>query len=150
MDAKDHNHIIKCKTCQNRIKITKFCHVPGKKIKIFGTNSDTSRVIMAHIKSWLFDLEQLDVSKLVPVMSRHFLKAINEQNKVGCNQWFGGRISTTWGELYNFDIQSTNSLIKYPSTDRWGKEIIKNTFQFVMDCWYACNASQHAVDTDPI
>jgi hypothetical protein len=52
--------------------------------------------------------------------------------------------------LYNFDIQSPNTLIKFPSTDRWGKEIIKITFQFVMDCWYTCNANKHAVDTDPI
>jgi hypothetical protein len=121
-----------------------------EKLKIFGTSPDTSRVIMAHVKSWLFDFEKPDVSKLVPDASRHLLRAINDQNKIGWDQWFRGRNITKWGELYNFDIQSPNTLIKFPSTDRWGKEIIKITFQFVMECWYTRNTNKHAIGTDPI
>jgi hypothetical protein len=34
-------------------------------------------------------------------------------------------------------------MIKYPSTQRWGREVTKLTFRLVLDCWNERNNCEH-------
>jgi hypothetical protein len=87
---------------------------------------------------------------LVPNASQHLACAINEQTKIGWDNCFCGRISSMWGDLYTYDINNSTQLIKFPSTERWGREIVSLTLQFAMECWYARNNFEHQVTTNPV
>jgi hypothetical protein len=75
---------------------------------------------------------------------------VKEQHLIGWQHWFRGRISNTWGDIYHHDIQNPHLLVNFPSVQRWGKEIIKLTLQFVIDCWYARNKNEHDSLENPI
>jgi hypothetical protein len=87
---------------------------------------------------------------MVPDATKHLVNAATEQQQLGMQHWFCGRLSSTWGELYNFDISRPSNATKFPSANRWGKEIIQVNWKFVLDCWYARNTTEHDSDNNPI
>jgi hypothetical protein len=146
-----NNHILQCPKCKTKIKLRKsyIQNLTNLMIKM-GTNSTTIRVLISHTRAWLEDLEMPNMSEIAPEASLELIKAVEEQTKIGWDQWFRGRISIRWGELYNNDIQKPNILIKRPSALRWGREIIKQTFQLVLESWYKRNETEHGKEGDPI
>jgi hypothetical protein len=58
-----------------------------------GTNLTTMKVLVAYIKAWLKNVEPLCLSDLAPEASHHLREAVDDQNKLGWDQWFRGRIS---------------------------------------------------------
>jgi hypothetical protein len=75
----------------------------------------------------------------MPNASKHMTKAVQEQFNKGWNHWLQGRLSTTWGNMYNYDTQQPSNIVRYPSSKRWDKEIIKISFKFMLECWYVGN-----------
>jgi hypothetical protein len=51
------------------------------KIIPFGTNQDTTRVIVTHLRAWLYDAKYPDLMDIVPDASVYLKNAIKEQNK---------------------------------------------------------------------
>jgi hypothetical protein len=96
-----------------------------------------------YVKAWMYNTDPINIKELVPDASKSLRQAIFEQNKIGWDQWFCGRISNTWGDLYQHDIQTKQHMIKYPSPQRWGAEIITITWNLVLDCWYERNNWEH-------
>jgi hypothetical protein len=80
-----------------------------------GTNSTTIRVISSHVTAWLNHQTSPDMSVIAPDSSEFLLQAVLEQKNIGWDQWFRGRISKKWGELYNNDIKTQNILINHPT-----------------------------------
>jgi hypothetical protein len=39
-------------------------------------------------------------------------------------------------------------LIKFPSANRWGKEVIQLTLKFVLDYWNVRNCFEHSMESD--
>jgi hypothetical protein len=120
------------------------------KLITLGTSGDLTKVIVLSKKAWLHDEKKPDIKEIVPDASIHLLQAIGEQEKLGWSQWFRGKITTSWGDLYNHDISKPNNLVKFPSANRWGKEIISLTLSFVLECWKERNLKEHKMETNPI
>jgi hypothetical protein len=76
--------------------------------------------------------------------------AINEQNRLGWDQWFKGRISRKWGEIYLQNMIETNQTVTPIIVERWGKKLVQLTFRFVLDSWQTRNDIEHGMDGDPI
>jgi hypothetical protein len=147
----DHNHILKCKCCPRRINLRKkFIMNLKDKLITLGTSGDLTKIIVSFTKAWLHDEKNPDIKEIVPDASIHLVKAIGEQEKLGWSQWFRGRITKSWGDLYNHDISKPNNLVKFPSANRWGKEIISLTLSFVLECWKERNLKEHEMETNPI
>jgi hypothetical protein len=115
-----------------------------------GTNTTTMKVLVAYIKAWLMNDEPPCLSEIAPDASKYLIEAVNDQNKLGCDQWLRGRISIKWGELYNEDILRATKPIKYASASRWGTSVIAETWKLVLECWAERNKSEHDSDGDPI
>jgi hypothetical protein len=144
-------HILKCNKCSKRHLLRKKYMMNMKDKMIYlGTNADTVRVVTTYLRAWLYDLDYPNILDVAPDASPHLKRAVTEQNDIGWGQWFRGRVSTTWSELYNHDISVPTNIVKYPSTKRWGKELLKITWQFVLECWYSRNLCEHDTDGDPI
>jgi hypothetical protein len=54
------------------------------------------------------------------------------------------------GELYSYDIQKPQTIVKFPSVQRWGKEIIKVTWNFMLESWFSRNSEEHDLEGDPL
>jgi hypothetical protein len=105
----------------------------SNKLELLDTNENTSRVITQYLGAWLSAQKYPDLKEIVPNASIYLQQAVKEQSELGWEQWFQGRITTTWSELYQHDINNTKTIIRFPSSKRWGKEIIALTYKFVLD-----------------
>jgi hypothetical protein len=147
----DHCHLLQCNACPKRKNLRKkYISDLKDKLYVLGTNHDTTRLIVANITAWLLNQDEPSVIVVVPNASKHLKQANTEQKAIGWNQWFRGRLSTKWGDLYNHDITTTETLMKFPSSKKWGKDIVKLTLTFVMDSWYARNICEHEIGNDSI
>jgi hypothetical protein len=83
-----------------------------------GTNTTTIRTITTMLNTWLNETEPPELYEIAPEASEHLKQALIDQQNIGWDQWFRGRISIKWGELYNHDILKPNilskHLLKYP------------------------------------
>jgi hypothetical protein len=145
------DHIIKCAGCNSRSKerTTYLKHIQNQMI-IMGTNTTTIRVIIAHLQAWLDDKPMPDLIEIAPEASEYLKKTVATQSKIGWDQWFRGRISIQWGEMYNNDIANPPFPLYRPSAARWGKQIIKATWNFVLNSWQIRNNIEHDNDGEPI
>jgi hypothetical protein len=105
----------------------------NEKLITLGTNADTTRVILHYIRAWLESKPIPNLQEIAPEHSRYLEVAINEQHAIGWDQWSHARLSTTWSDLYSWDIMQPNIHTKYPSTLR----------KFVLESWYSRNDIKH-------
>jgi hypothetical protein len=54
-----------------------------------------------------------------------------------------------WGEMYSNDIVKERKITQSMSAEKWGKELIGLTWQFVLDCWHLRNSIEHVSLNDP-
>jgi hypothetical protein len=120
-----------------------------KTMIIIGTNSTMIRIIITMINAWLHDVEPSLLSEIAPEASEYLKEAVEEQNSIGWEQWFCGRLSIKWGELYNEDIKIPNIFCTRPSSNRWGIKIIQETWKFIIDCWKIRNNKEHDIEGHP-
>jgi predicted RNA-binding Zn-ribbon protein involved in translation (DUF1610 family) len=117
IEVENHHHVLKCPKCNKRnIRRKQYLMDIKDKLKILGTNDDTSRTIVSNIQAWLYNQQKPILLEIVPDASDLLRKAVAKQDQIGRDQWFRGRISSSWGELYSQEIQKSNPLIKHPST----------------------------------
>jgi hypothetical protein len=151
VQVEDLYHVLKCETCSKRHLLRKKYITDLKdKMVYMGTNTDTIRVVTTYLQAWLCNTNYPTLMEIMPNASKHMKRAVQEQTDIGWNQWFHGRLSTTWGDMYNYDIQKPSNIVRYPSSRRWGKEIIKLSWKFMLDCWYIRNECEHDTNGDPI
>jgi hypothetical protein len=116
----------------------------------YGTNPTTIRLIISHLRAWLDQCQMPNIEDIAPEASESLREAVRNQTNLGWDQWFRGRIMILWGELYNNDISKTNVLIERPSALQWGRTIVTQTFQYVLDSWYIRNKCEHDFLGNPI
>jgi hypothetical protein len=61
-----------------------------------------------------------------------------------------GRWSQEWATLYNNDRTHSKTNIKYNSTERWAKEIIEKTWDYIYANWKERNEREHENLTNPV
>jgi hypothetical protein len=145
------NHVLQCAECeirkQGRIKYLKT--IQDTMIKM-GTNSTTIRVIITYLRSWLNNEQVPKLQEIAPDASEYLKETVLSQNRIGWENWFKGRISIKWGELYNNDIENPPFPLFRPSANRWGKKLIIDTWNFVLESWQIRNNAEHDKAGDPI
>jgi hypothetical protein len=75
-------------------------------------------------------------------------QAVYEQNLLGWDQWFSGRITIEWGKSFNHDL-SINKNSKVLSAEKWGKDVLSLTLEFTLNSWFAKNNKEHESETNP-
>jgi hypothetical protein len=111
---------------------------------------NTKQVMVAYTRSWLCRTRKPALLTIAPDASPVLRVAINEQNRLGWDQWFKGRISRNWGELYLQNMINTDQTVTPVIVERWGVKMIRMIFKFVLDSWQTRNDMEHGMDGDPI
>jgi hypothetical protein len=57
------------------------------------------------------------------------------QHIIGWENWFKGRITSTWGILYTHDLETTNHGLRNQTPVKWAKKVIELTWGFVLCNW---------------
>jgi hypothetical protein len=148
--VEDTSHIITCPLCDKRKKVrTDYIKTLQYKMINMGTNTTTVRVIIHHLPSWLNQTPALVLQEIAPEASEHLKQAVISQTDIGWDQWFRGRISILWGELYNYDKDHSNIPLYNPSASKWGKSVIEETWKFILESWEIRNTIEHDSDGNP-
>jgi hypothetical protein len=147
----DTDHIVKCMgdSANQKIRNRYFMKIHAIMTNM-GTNDTTIRVIIHNLRSWIDESVGPSMAVIAPDASVHLIEAFEDQQRIGWGQWFRGRISKKWGELYNSDIESGNVKIQRPTALRWGKTIVLETMNFIVELWLTRNKREHDSNTDPV
>jgi hypothetical protein len=150
------HHILQCIECKARtINRKSYIMLLKNYFELSGTNPTTSRVIISYLDVWLKNKIPPSIDEIAPEASTHLIKAVTQQNKIGWDQWFNGRIAITWGEMYNHDLRCKATIITPQNGERLnsvkrGKTMLNLTWQFVIECWITRNESEHELNGNHI
>jgi hypothetical protein len=145
----DQSHVIRCKKCPEREQIrNKYKKDLLNLLNETHTNETTTRVISSTINAWLNNASIPSLHELAPDASSSLEKAYAFQRDIGWEQFFKGRLSITWGELYNHDRSQPNIKRTKPPIDAetWGSNIIKLNWNLILDLWFTRNDKEHNLD----
>jgi ribonuclease HI len=147
----DQNHILQCPNCEQRqTKRSSYLSELERYFEQTHTNIETSVVIMNHLKSWLYKLPMPDLQILIPEASNALKKAVQEQSNLGWDHWFKGRLTSSWGILYNNDLNNTNHGMRNETAEKWSRQIIEKTLDFVLSSWTIRNEQEHSTEGDQV
>jgi hypothetical protein len=80
--------------------------------------------------------------------------AFVEQSNIGWDQWFKGKLSKKWKDVYEHDLHhgilQTNNHPRVIAAEVWATNIIYRTWEYVRNSWQIRNDSEHGNNTDPI
>jgi hypothetical protein len=120
------------------------------KMYLNNTNTDmtTTKVLLSYVHHFLEDIKPPPLSEIAPNASPELIRAVLEQEELGWDQWFCGRSTISWGELYNHDIKTNPNTKK--TADKWGTDIISLAWEFTLSAWFARNNVEHDNDNNPV
>jgi hypothetical protein len=59
-------------------------------------------------------------------------------------------LTSSWGILYNHDLNTTNHGIRNQSAEKWSRKIIDLNWDFFLQAWNIRNEIEHSTDGDQI
>jgi hypothetical protein len=92
----------------------------------------------------------MELNDMVPDAGIMLQNAYSAQEDIGWNEWFRGRISKKWKDLYEYDLQHTNHNMQHQTPEKWAVQIILLTWKFVLESWSIRNSIEHGLDSDPL
>jgi hypothetical protein len=104
-------HVLKCETCEKRIELRK------KFLIDTHTSTTTIRVIVTCVKSFLSMEDPPEIGELDPNATILLQQAYEAQEDIGWDEWFKGRISKKWRDLYKIDLQSSQNKMFHQTFD---------------------------------
>jgi predicted RNA-binding Zn-ribbon protein involved in translation (DUF1610 family) len=135
-ELEHQKHIYRCESCTVRANIrVKYL----KDLRYYLENSrlkpTTARVIVQCVQAHLEGYDSPDIEDMAPDASSLLIQAIEEQEEIGWDQWFKGRLSKKWGEIYDIDLCTINHNLRHQTSQRWATNLIKDIFKFVLEFW---------------
>jgi hypothetical protein len=112
------------------------------------TDATLARAISTMVNHFLEDTIPPPIHEIAPNASTSLIKAFEDQETLGWDQWFCGRTSITWGEIYNHDIETKKNTKRM--ADKWGSDIVTLTWEFILSSWFARNETEHNKNNNPI
>jgi hypothetical protein len=101
-----------------------------------------STAIKYHIQAWI---EQLD-SPYFHSNNKHLSQALDDQTKIGWNNFMRGFISSSFQKLINHQRQLQH--FNHYEEFKWTSKLIRLLWHHEMDHWRARNASTHGITTE--
>jgi hypothetical protein len=144
-------HILQCQECATRISLKDtYIRTLTQFLESSRLDESTIRVIIANVRAWVTNTRPPALRTIAPDAAPLLRTALKEQNQIGWDHWFKGRISNKWAELYIQNLMLHEHPTRNASIERWGAKIIKLTFHYVLDAWQTRNDIEHGMDDDPI
>jgi hypothetical protein len=140
-------HIIQCNGCEERIKIKK--HYLRNLYRIMENNEtgkDLARVIGTCVSNWINGEDIVNLKDLADNPKKILIDAYKEQKQIGWDQFMKGRLTIKWGEAFNKYRSDMITTKKHLTAEKWGKDIIVESWKFVMDIWKNRNENKHGDD----
>jgi hypothetical protein len=138
------NHIIQCQNCTTRQLLRKnYLGNLRSLLEHNGISESVSRVMISNLSSWFNNTPYIPLPQLLDQDEESVIKAATEQMEIGWEHWFYGRIARSWGEITTSTVTNNNNC-----PEKWGKEIILLTWEFVVDAWIARNQAEYSKEGD--
>jgi hypothetical protein len=143
--------IIKCGTCPQRIDLrSKYI----RNLRYYLENSrlhDTAiNVITTSIGCYFDGYDVPELQEMAPEANELLIRAFEDQEAIGWDQWFKGRLAKSWGAVYEFDLAHLDHRIPLQTPQKWVKTIITDIFEFDLQSWSIRNDIEHGVNEDPL
>jgi ribonuclease HI len=130
------DHILQCQQCESRNQSRNTYLVDIRRyMESTHTDSTTIQVIITYLRNWLNGNPQPNIRTLAPEASFTLRRAVTEQNQIGWDHWFRGRLSVTWGVLYNHDLLVANHGMRNQTAESWARQLVEITWSFVLRNW---------------
>jgi hypothetical protein len=78
----------------------------------YATNKSTKMIITQNVNNWLSEKGPEDLGTNVPDATKTLIKADQQQQSIGWNNWINGRWSQEWGTLQNYEIQLSKANVR--------------------------------------
>jgi hypothetical protein len=149
------DHILQCAHCEARATSRRqFLIDNANFLQQTFLGADTIRVINSCIQAWLVKDEVPSVQVLGIEENECLVRAYNEQTTLRWNNWFKGRVSTQWREVYMNDIHERISHAsngpRILDAEAWAIKLIVRTLDFVRQNWQIRNDGEHGTNIDPL
>jgi ribonuclease HI len=143
------NHVLCCSVCPERQNSrSQYVRDLRRLFESLHTNGTTINVIIHYVSECLANRPAPDIRIVAPEASYLLQRAVTEQTSIGWSNWLKGRITITWGILYNHDIATTNHGLRNPNSEDWAKRIVELTWNFVLRTWTIRNELEHQTEGD--
>jgi hypothetical protein len=144
-------HIFRCEQCGVRQDTrNKYIQKLRSYLENSRVNEITARVIVSSVGAYLAGYDAPELEDFTTDPSPLLVRAMAEQDDIGWGQWFKGRISKTWEQLYAIDLATTDHQLRHQTPEKWGKTLIFDVFQFVLSTWTTRNEIEHGTNSDPL
>jgi hypothetical protein len=87
--------------------------------------------------------------EIEPDASPTLIKAVQQQQNIGWKHWFYGRHSSTWGQLFNHEIDKRQPGANHITAETWDRDLILLTWNFAHEMWINRNKIEHDHDGNP-
>jgi hypothetical protein len=113
------------------------------------THHAIKTLITKNVSEWFNEQKYVTARDIANDASPTLIKAAREQQLIGWDNWMKGRWSSEWATLFNYNITTIDSGIKFNSSEKWAKDLILLTWEFLHEIWLERNKCEHDIDGDP-
>jgi hypothetical protein len=150
IEVETQQHILTCVACPEQTKIRKkYLLELSVLLDNQRTNAATTTILLQNVKCNLNNSICESIQSMVPDATKTLLLASKQQADIGWDHWWKGRLSQEWAALVNYDISTVKSGIRFNSSEKWAKDIIKLNWDFVYQMWVERNRIEHDMNGDP-
>jgi hypothetical protein len=154
-ETESQAHIIQCRACELR-NTARTQYISDIKSFMHQTylSIDTINVISTCLQAWLSQEDTPSIEILGIEYNDILSRAYYEQSQLGWENWFKGRITTAWREVYMNDVNTYIHHVpngpRIMDAEQWGTKIIVKTWDFVRSSWKIRNDGEHDNNGDPL
>jgi hypothetical protein len=149
------DHILQCRYCEKRCTNRAQFIIDLKSfLQQSYLEADSIRVITNCTQAYLQGDDTPTALQLGIVNNTTLLRAFEEQSAIGWNNWFRGRITKKWGEVYTNSVRSTiGNAYNGPRIlppEAWAIKLICKLWDHVRQAWQLRNGGEHGTNDDPL
>jgi hypothetical protein len=127
---------------------TKFIKNLTSRLEQERTSQTVTNVLIYYITAWINNEPKLPLISIAPEASVALQTAVKDQELLGWDQIFCGRISMEWSNAYQQDLRDINQGTARLTTIKWGKVIVSMAYELVLQCWNIRNELEYNESDD--
>jgi hypothetical protein len=113
------------------------------------TNAAIQHLISHNMNSIMNERQPESILILIPDATPALIKANKEQQLIRWDQWFKGCLSQEWLTILSYNMEHNDSGIRNNTIDKWAKESVVTTWEFIHNIWMVRNKIEHNEEGKP-
>jgi hypothetical protein len=114
------------------------------------TTGETKQLILQNLSNWMTGGLTVEARTIALDASSTLIRVCKQQQTLGWEQWFKGRLLLEWSYLRNHEIHHKNTGLQHATSEKWAIDTILIWLTFVYEIWKMRNKHEHDDMGDPI